>query len=809
MTTGPTMCLGGGRPHRLTIAGAVAAIAMSLIAAPSANAASNKFRFTESFGRQVNRTAVEKNAGAALEDHCTAEEVEKLGVVCQRGTESAIGGGFAFPHSVAVDPAMQIAYVTDSANNRIEEFTLNGEFLLTFGWNVNRTKVEQSAPQEERNVCTAASKDECQAGERGTGASEQIWIPQDIAVEPTSHNLYILDVFYKRIDEYTPQGRLVLMMGGNVNKTKVAQNASEEERDLCTAASGEECGPGEFSATGGALKNYPELGAGNLLAFGGPPAERLLYVGDEARVQEFEPDGKYKRPLPLPSVPSNSLVTSLAVDEAGVIYVSVQASTNGVKEGGAFIHEYDANGKELFEFSTKSAVFALARDHFGRFVVAEAAATYDTLYSASGAPLSVFASPGGTMSADGFAVTGEEEQTERVYTAVGDSHEVDVYEPVPVLELKTGSATCSQGPAIDSSVTYDCVAHGEADPKGVASTTVWFEYGTAQPMMQRTPAAALAATSGFAPIEATLEGLRPAEKYYFTPAGEDENTEGIPVRGDHVESLETPPVPPRIACAQPEAFYVTFSSADLACSVNPENLNTVYRFQYAAACESLSECADVHETELLESATYGAVGVMQSVTELKPSTIYRYRLIAENSAKQVSAGQEGQFMTPPAPNPTATTGLPAGLTPTTATLTGSVDPDGAAATYFFQLGLYNGASTVYGTVASGATGSQAEAVAESFAASGLQAGATYAYRLAVYNAYTNGGQGPVYGQPVVFTTPGLPSAVLSPPIVTQLPTPAVAFPVTPSAAKRSTGKKRAKHAHHRRARRHPKARSKK
>ncbi len=51
---------------------------------------------------------------------------------------------------------------------------LTGEFVLMFGWNVNKTKKAKmrGASQAERNVCTAAEVKagaECLDGEKGTG----------------------------------------------------------------------------------------------------------------------------------------------------------------------------------------------------------------------------------------------------------------------------------------------------------------------------------------------------------------------------------------------------------------------------------------------------------------------------------------------------------------------------------------------------------------------------------------------------------------------------------------------------------------
>ena len=83
-----------------------------------------------------------------------------------------------------------------------------------------------------------------------------------------------------------------------------------------------------------------------------------------------------------------------------------------------------------------------------------------------------------------------------------------------------------------------------------------------------------------------------------------------------------------------------------------------------------------------------------------------------------------------ASKPAVTTGVPASITQSTVTLTGTVDPNGAATTYFFQFGttsLY-GLQTAAGTV----TGSKPHHVA--VAVSGLAPFTRYHYRLVAQNA---------------------------------------------------------------------------
>jgi hypothetical protein len=82
--------------------------------------------------------------------------------------------------------------------------------------------------------------------------------------------------------------------------------------------------------------------------------------------------------------------------------------------------------------------------------------------------------------------------------------------------------------------------------------------------------------------------------------------------------------------------------------------------------------------------------------------------------------------TTPAKAPTATTGSPSDIGQSNATLTGTVNPNGQATTYFFQYGT----TTSYGTQTSpGSAGSGSTPVAVHTAILGLTPNTTYHYRL--------------------------------------------------------------------------------
>lgn len=103
--------------------------------------------------------------------------------------------------------------------------------------------------------------------------------------------------------------------------------------------------------------------------------------------------------------------------------------------------------------------------------------------------------------------------------------------------------------------------------------------------------------------------------------------------------------------------------------------------------------------------------------------------------------------------PTASTSAATSVNDTTATLKGSVNPNGLATEYFFKYGT----TTSYGqTTGKTAVGSGTSAVAASTGVTGLSAATTYHFKLVAENS-----SGTTEGGDVTFTTPGPPLATTS------------------------------------------------
>ena len=153
------------------------------------------------------------------------------------------------------------------------------------------------------------------------------------------------------------------------------------------------------------------------------------------------------------------------------------------------------------------------------------------------------------------------------------------------------------------------------------------------------------------------------------------------------------------------------TTATVSGTVNPGGQATSWYVEYGTGTSYGSQSA---------SASVGSgsanVAVSRSLSGLAAGTTYHYRVVATNGAG-TSRGADGIFTTLSAP--AVVTGAASSVTPTTATLNGTVDPNGRATTWFFEYGT----STSYGTkTAAKDAGSGGSAVAVSAALASLERG---------------------------------------------------------------------------------------
>jgi multidrug efflux pump subunit AcrA (membrane-fusion protein) len=170
------------------------------------------------------------------------------------------------------------------------------------------------------------------------------------------------------------------------------------------------------------------------------------------------------------------------------------------------------------------------------------------------------------------------------------------------------------------------------------------------------------------------------------------------------------------------ASGATTSTATLSGTVNPESNDTTYYFEYGPTKTFGSTTATIDA-----GAGASASQVSALLTGLRPGTTYAYDLVASN-AFGIARGVSGFFTTSTATS--ASTGAASNVTTRGATLNGTVDPQGANTTYYFEYGLSGKLAERTPTESAGAGNGS---VSVSVAVTSLEPGKTYTFRLVARN----------------------------------------------------------------------------
>jgi hypothetical protein len=180
------------------------------------------------------------------------------------------------------------------------------------------------------------------------------------------------------------------------------------------------------------------------------------------------------------------------------------------------------------------------------------------------------------------------------------------------------------------------------------------------------------------------------------------------------------------------------TTATVAGTVNPNGAATTWHVDYGTSTGYGSSTPSVS----VGSGT-SATAVSADLTGLKAGTTYHYRFVATNGSG-TAQGADGLLTTTAAPQ--AVTGSASSVTTSSATLNGTVNPNGRATTWYFEYGT----STGYGSktpVKDAGLGTSAVNVSASL--TGLGTGRTYHYRLV---AVSDAGTGTGSDQAFVTTT---------------------------------------------------------
>ncbi len=294
--------------------------------------------------------------------------------------------------------------------------------------------------------------------------------------------------------------------------------------------------------------------------------------------------------------------------------------------------------------------------------------------------------------------------------------------------------------AASSVATSSATLNGTIDPGGVSST-YHFEYGTDTNYGTQSSESDPLGGTGAVAATGAVTGLSPNTTYHFRIVGH--NGSGSITGND--QTLTTDPVPPTLDGSPAFASAITTTGATLNGTLNPNNSDTSFHFEYGPDTTYGTSSPATNA-----GAGFGDQPVTADLTGLTAGTTYHYRLVADNGTGGVQHGADGVFFTAPGTAPSTTDVSVFG-----ATLHGTINPHGAAATYHFEYGT----STAYGFTTPETDGGSADAEqAVSHATVRLTPGTTYHVRVVT----TVNGQ-TITSDDVTFTTGAMPVAVATDP----------------------------------------------
>ena len=279
---------------------------------------------------------------------------------------------------------------------------------------------------------------------------------------------------------------------------------------------------------------------------------------------------------------------------------------------------------------------------------------------------------------------------------------------------------------------------GTVNPNG-ESTNWYVEYGTST--SYGTKSATTSAGSGTASkaVSIAVSGLTPGKTYHFRLVAI--SSAGTTAGADKTFVTAEPP-----AAVTSAASSIGTTSAKLNGSVDPNGRATTFYFEFGT-----STAYGTKTSSSSAGSGSSSTNVSKAVNGLNSGTLYHFRVVATSDAGTV-AGSDRTFTTESAP--AAVTGVAAAVGPTSATLGGSLNPNGHSTSWYFEYGK----STSYGSrTSSRGAGSGTATLAVSAGIANLTPGATYHFRVVASSSL-----GTTRGADATFVTIGGPVVATGP-----------------------------------------------
>jgi hypothetical protein len=531
----------------------------------------------------------------------------------------------------------------------------------------------------------------------GEGAGE-LSSPDGVAVNSTTHDIYVADTGNDRIDEFEADGNFVRAWGWGVAEGVV----KKEEFQTCTLTCFkglEGSKPGEFTS--------PEFVA---VDNSGGPSNGDVYVGDrgDGIVSKFSAEGKLEESWGTKGQLDGSTTTirsfgyaisGVAVDGSGTLMVlgRLEGEVGSIllegllfrfTQGGVFSEELNLVERDVVE----SGLAVDSEDNF--FKVNHNHSTEE--FTSSGSDLGQVTA---SEAATGLAV---DSATGDLYVDVGGDVEAYAFSAAGIVSVQ-GGTQCRfvQNAGCPASYMF-----GSSKPSG----------------------GSLSGASGIA-VDSSSGGSSSDDVY-------------VADTSDGRVDVFTPEIVPDVTTEAPSGLSET--TAMLHGTVNPDETEvTACKFEYGTERGVYPNTVACSQTLPLTGDSPVAVSA-PPLSGLTTKTTYYYRLIATNA--NGTNYDENSFTT--FGTPTIESESSDAIGHTSAALEAQIDPNGSETHYHFEYG----SSTSYGTsvpIPDGALAAGFTAETVGVNPTGLVAGATYHFRVVAVNAESST---PTDGPDQEFTT---------------------------------------------------------
>jgi hypothetical protein len=505
-------------------------------------------------------------------------------------------------------------------------------------------------------------------GTSGSGDG-QLSSPAGVAVNASSHDVYVADVANHRVDEFSAAGSFIGAFGADVGGAGV---------NVCTSG----CVKGSSSSAPGGFVTPTYLAIDN----SGGASEGDVYVADtgDGLISKFDAEGKLIESwgtegqigtAPIGEGGAEVALGSLggvAVDGSGELFVVAKLGLESehfykfAQDGSfgevltpafgatrrtlaldlvghlfsissnGFVEEFSPAGEELGHVTLENfglpvhpatglAVDPGPNDAFdptASDLYVDSEGLSINRYATSCEPKEGPCTPSDTFgegSLSGGAQVGVDQQSHRLYVVEPSASHVVVFEAFLAPDVKTEEASEVKG--------QSATVNGSVDANGVALSDCRFEYETqsAEELSAACipSAGSIPADSAIHPVSAHLTGLQPGTTYRYRLSAANANCSLCRSTGTEASFTTLPPP----SVTEAEAIDVTATSAVLQAEIDPKGADTKYHFEWGTT-PAYGNTVPILDAVIAASA--GKTVVSAAIEGLSPNTTYHWRILASN-----------------------------------------------------------------------------------------------------------------------------------------------------------------------------------